>query len=169
MNWIDIVLFIVIAAVAVLEMARGFGRAIFDALALYGALWVAEMLAAPLADHLQFNPHHSVNHCVILAVLLLALGALAIVLSRFVYEATLINTGMFEGLLGLCAGVAVGMIAAHGIVRVLSMSDPAGVMLAIVHGSGLGSEMLSFSSYHSVLDTLTNLTAGHNDLPNANS
>ena len=169
MNWLDIVLFVIIAAAAGIEMVRGFGRAVLDALALYGALWIAEAVASPIADHVHFNPSHSVNHCVILALLLLGLGALAIVLSRFVYEATLINAGMFEGLLGICAGVAVGMVAAHGLVRVLSLSDPTGGMLAAVNNSGLGGEMLSFSTYHSVLDTLTNLTAGSHDLSSANS
>jgi uncharacterized membrane protein required for colicin V production len=169
MNWLDIVLFLVIGFAAFYEMTRGFGRAALDAFALYGALWAADALSVPFAGSVRLSPHPSLNHCIAYAVLLLVCGAFSLILSKFVYGMTMINTGMFEGLLGLGAGLGVGMMAAHGLVRVLAMSDPTGGALQTVTESFLGNEMLSFTTYHSVMSTLTNLTAGRHDLPNVNS
>jgi uncharacterized membrane protein required for colicin V production len=164
-NWLDVVLLLLLLGVAGLEMFRGFGRAVLDALALYGALWSADALSPSVADNLRLTAHPDVNHCVAYGLLLLALGAASLGLSRLVYNLTLMHTGMFEGLLGLGAGLAVGMILAHGLVRVMVMSDPTGRAGQTVTESFLGNEMLSFTTYHSIIDTLSSDTATQRDLP----
>ena len=169
MHWLDIVLFLVIGTVSVAEMARGFGRAILDALAVYGALWAADALSVPLAASVHLSPHPSLNHCVAYAVTLLAFGSFSLAVARFIYGMTMLHTGMFEGLLGLGAGVAVGMMAAHSIVRVIAMSDPTGQSAQMVGDSFLGNEMLSFTTYHTFLNTLSGTTTLHRDLPDINS
>lgn len=169
MNWLDVVLFLVVGTAAILEMTRGFGRAALDALALYGALWAADALSIPLASSVHLDPHATVNHGIAYGVLFLTFGAFSLTISRFVYSVTMFHTGMFEGLLGLSAGMAVGMMAAHGIVRVIAMSDVTGQGAQMVSDSFMGNEMLSFTTYHSVLNTLTNLTAAHPDPSNVGS
>lgn len=162
MTWLDIILGVLLVGVAVVEMCRGFGRSIFDALALYGALWLSDAAT-------RFIPAGStpLSHGCLFGLLFLTFGALSIVVSRIVYHATLVHTGMFEGLLGAVAGVAVGMILAHGLVRTVILSDTAGQSGArLVSESFLGSEMLSFTTYHSVLETLTGITNTHRALPN---
>lgn len=166
MTWLDIVLGVLLVGVAVLEMCRGFGRSVFDALALYGALWLSDA-AAHYVSVAAFHPNTPVSHGLTFGVLFLTFGALAVLVSRLVYHATLIHTGMFEGLLGAVAGLAVGMILAHGLVRMVVLSDPAGQSgTRLVSESFLGSEMLSFTTYHSVLATLTDATNTHRALPN---
>lgn len=165
MTWLDIVLGVLLVMAAVLEMSRGFGRAIFDALALYGALWLAESLSHTL-DAAFFHPNTSISHCWTFGVLFLTFGALAFLVSGFVYHSTLLNMGMFEGLLGLGAGVAVGMILAHAVVRIVAMSDPTGHGSLLIADSFLGNEMLRFTTYHSFIETLSGVTASHRELPN---
>ena len=166
MTWLDIVLGMLLVGVAVLEMCRGFGRSVFDALALYGALWLSDA-AAHYVDAATFHPNTPISHGLTFGLLFVTFGALGILTSRLVYHATLVNTGMFEGLFGIFAGLAVGMILAHGLVRVVVLSDPAGQSGArLVSESFLGNEMLSFTTYHSVLATLTDATNTHRALPN---
>jgi uncharacterized membrane protein required for colicin V production len=169
MNWLDIVLFLVIATAALLEMSRGFGRAALDALGLYAALWVANALSIPLASSVHLNPHPEINQCVAYGLLLVVFGAFSLAVSRFVYGATMLHMGMFDGMLGLAAGLAVGMMMAHGIARTIAMSDATGQNAQIVSESFLGNEMLSFATYHSVLNSLTGMTAPRHTLPDVNS
>lgn len=166
MTWLDIVLGILLVGVAALEMCRGFGRSVFDALALYGALWLADA-ATHYVDAAAFHPNTPISHGLTFGLLFLTFGALALLVSRFVYHATLVHTGMFEGLLGALAGLAVGMILAHGLVRLVVLSDIAGQSGArLVSESFLGNEMLSFTTYHSMLTTLNDATNTHRTLPN---
>jgi len=166
MTWLDIVLGVLLIGVAVLEMCRGFGRAVFDALALYAALWLSDAAARALGAA-TFHPNTPFSHGWTFGLLFLTFGSLGLLLSKFVYYSTLANAGMFEGLLGIGAGLAVGMILAHGLVRVAVLSDLGGQSGArLVSESFLGNEMLSFTTYHSVLATLTGVTNTHRELPN---
>ncbi len=169
MSWLDVVLILVIGGCAVVEMARGFGRAAFDALLLYAALWSAEAAALPLARQVHLANGAAVNHADAYAILLVVFGSTALGLSRFVYGMTLFDAGMFDSLLGLAAGIAAGMVAAHGIVHALDMADPNGTAgAALVASSLVGREMLNFPTFHSVMDTVTGATTYRRELPNAN-
>ena len=168
MNWLDIVLILVIGAVAVVQMVRGFGRAAFDALLLYAALWGADAAALPLAQHVHLANGAAVNHADADALLLVVFGAAALGLSRWVYGMTLFDAGMFDGLLGLGAGLVAGMVAAHGIVHALAMADPDGIGNAVLVANSLvGREMLDFPTFHSVMDTITGAASYHREMPGA--
>ncbi|MBV9850919.1 MAG: hypothetical protein JO250_14700 [Armatimonadetes bacterium] len=166
MNWLDLVLILVIGGAVVLEMVRGIGRAAFDALLLYAALWGADAAALPLAARVHLADGAAVNHADIYALLLVTFGVAALGVARFLYGMTQFDAGMFEALLGLGAGAATGMIAAHGIVRALAMADPTGTAgAATVAGSFVGHEMLTFPTYHAVMDTVTGATSYRRELP----
>ena len=166
MDWLDLVLILVIGGIATAGMVRGFGRASLDALLLYAALWGANAAYLPLAAQVHLANGAAVNHADVYALLLVAFGAGALGISRFLYGMTLLDTGMFEGLLGLGAGVAAGMIAAHGIAHAVAMADPNGTAgAALVAASFVGREMLSFPTFHSLMDTLTGATSYHRSLP----
>ena len=167
MNWLDLVLILVIGGIAAVEMVRGFGRAAFDALLLYAALWCASAADLPLSAQVHLANGAAANHADVYALLLVVFGGIAVGVSRFLYGMTLFDTGMFEGLLGLGTGVAAGMIAAHGIVRAIAMADPNGTAgAALVAASFVGHEMLGFPTFHSVMDTLTGATSYRRSLPN---
>ncbi len=168
MNALDFTLGLLLAAVTVVQTARGFGRAVLDALALYAALWLASTLATPLAALLPSGTADALA-CAY-GVLLVSCGAGCLLLSRWAYSMTLVHTGMFEGLLGMAAGAACGMMAAHGIARALTLADPAGQGSALLVQNGfLAHEMLSFPTYHAVLNTLTGITSSQRQLPDVNA
>ena len=168
MNWLDILLLLLIVGVAVLGMVRGLGRAAFDALGLYGALWAASTLAPLLAAHLTLNAGGAaVNLSWVFGILFVLLGALMLGVSWYVHSLTRFDAGMFDKLLGLAAGVAMGVIVAHSLVAALVTSDPHRVAsAALVADAPVGREMYEFPAYHSVMDTITGATTYRRELPN---
>lgn len=166
MNWLDIVVVLILGAVAAVECQRGFGRAVPDALCLYGALWVANTAAPSLSATVHLHSDPAANGAWVYGIMLAVCAAIALGISRFVYNSTQMDAGVFDRALGLAAGVAVGMMTAHGFVRVLAMGlagEPSGAFF--VADSFLGSEMLSFNTYHSILNVLTGYPSLHRDLP----
>ncbi len=167
MSWLDYVLIFLIAGTVALEMFRGFGRSVFDALLLYAAIFSANVLSLPLAMHVRFHSGAAINHSYAYVLLLVVFGVLALGLSRFVYSMTLINTGMFEWLLGIGCGIAAGMMIAHSIVHAMDMADPSQTGNGRLIATGpVTHEMLDFTTYHSVLETLTGVQAYRRSLPN---
>ena len=55
MNSLDVVLLLLIVAVGVAGVVRGFGRTILDALALYAGLWGASLAAPPVAARISLH------------------------------------------------------------------------------------------------------------------
>ena len=115
MNWLDITLGVLIVALAVVGLVRGFGKTVFDALALYAALWLASTLAPVLAAHLSLHAGTpGVNQSWAFGSLFVGSSAgMLLGVSWYVFGMTQLNAGMFDKLLGMVAGVAAGMILAH--------------------------------------------------------
>ncbi len=168
MNWLDILLLLLIAGAGALGLKRGFGRAAFDALGLYAALWLASALAPLLAAHLNLQAGGSgVNRSWAFGLLFVALGALCLGIAWYCHGLTQFEAGFFDKLFGLVGGVAVGMILAHGLVAVLVTSDPQReASAALVSQGTVGTELYSFPAYHSAVDTLTGATTYRRELPN---
>jgi uncharacterized membrane protein required for colicin V production len=166
MSWLDLVLIMVIVGCACGGVIRGFGKAALDALFLYGALWAADLAAPALAAQIKLGDGAAVNHADADALLFIVFGGLALMIARWVYGMTLIDLGMFDKLLGMCAGLAAGMVIAHGIVHPVVMADPRGnAGGSLVASSTVGNEMLDFPTYHSVMDTLTGANTYRQSLP----
>ena len=151
-NALDIVLALVILTAAVVQAVRGFGRAVWDAGLLWGALALAN-LVSPLLGGVPLA----------YGVVLVVFGALALLLSRWLYSVTQGHAGAFNGLLGLAAGLAAGVMLAHGTVRILSATG--GMGRAQVAESPLGSEMLTFQTFHATLQNLQAETLSQRPLP----
>ena len=168
MNWLDILLLLLIAGAGALGLKRGFGRAAFDALGLYGALWLASTLAPLLASHLTLNAGGAaVNRSWAFGLLFAASDALGLGLAWYCHGMTHFEAGLFDRLFGLVGGVAAGMILAHVLVAALITSDPQRVASAALVSQGtVGTELYSFPAYHSVIDTITGATSYRRELPN---
>jgi len=161
MNALDIILGIVILGAVALETFRGFGRALFDGLALYATLWVSSTSSSMLASSVHIASTTAGSQAILFGLIFVIVGALGIVLSRFVYGSILLNLGMFDHFMGLLAGIAVGLILAHSIVRVIDIGSSNSAGPSIVASSSIGQECLTFDSYHSFVNTLYSETAGH--------
>ncbi len=168
MNWLDIFLLLLLAGAAVLGAARGFGRAALDALGLYAALCLASFLAPLLAAHLTLTAGGAAeNRGWAFAMLFVLLGALALGLAWYCHGLTRFEAGAFDKLFGLVGGAALGVILAHGLVNTLVTSDPKRVAsAALVSRGAVGTELYSFPSYHSAMDTITGAASYRRELPN---
>ncbi len=168
MNWLDILLLLLIAGAAALGLKRGYGRAAFDALGLYAALWLASAVAPSLAAHLTLQVGGpSVNLSWAFGLLFVLFGALGLGLAWYCYGLVPLEAGLFDRLFGLVGGVAAGMVLAHGLVATLVTSDPQRVASAALVSQGtVGTELYSFPAYHSALDTVTGATSYRRELPN---
>ncbi len=168
MNGLDIGLVILIAAVGVVGLVRGFGRTSLDTLAVYAALWAASAASVPLAAHLSLHAGGvGVNQSWAFGLLLVVSGALLLGVSWYVYGLTQFDAGMFDKLLGLAAGVVAGIILAHGVTQALVTADPQCVASAAMVNTGtVGGELYGFGEYHAVMDTITGSKTYLRDAPN---
>ena len=168
MNWLDILLLLLIVGAAALGLKRGFGRAAFDALGLYAALWLASALAPALAAHVTLQAGGAgVNQSWAFGLLFVLLGAFGLGLAWYCYGLVPLEAGLFDRLLGLVGGIAAGMILAHSLVSTLVRSDPQReASAALVTQGTVGSELYGFPAYHSALDTVTGATSYRRELPN---
>lgn len=168
MNWLDILLLLLIAGAGALGLNHGFGRAAFDALGLYAALWLTSTLAPPLAAQLSLHVGGAaVNRSWAFGLLFVILGTLCLGIACYCHGLTQFEAGSFDKLFGLVGGIAAGMILAHGLVSTLVTSDPQReASAALVSQGTVGTEMYSFSAYHSAIDTLTGATSYRRELPN---
>ena len=157
MNGLDIALVVLIVGIGVVGIVRGFGRTLLDALALYAALWLSSAAMPMVAGRISLHAGGSaVNQGWALGLLFVVFGGLLLALSWYVYGMTQFDAGMFDKLLGLVAGLAAGAIVAHGIVTPMVTADPTCVAAASLVNTGtVGSELYSFTNYHSVMDTIT--------------
>ena len=168
MNWLDILLLALIAGAAGLGLKRGFGRASFDALGLYAALWLASFLTPLLASRVTLNAGGAaMNRSWAFGLLFVLLGAFCLGIAWYCHGMTHFEAGLFDKLFGLVGGIAAGMILAHGLVSTLVKSDPQREASAALVSSGtVGSELYSFPAYHSAMDTITGATSYRRELPN---
>lgn len=166
MNWLDILLLLLIVGAGTLGIKRGFGRASFDALGLYGALWLAAFLAPLLAAHFNLNAGGAaVNRSWVFALLFVLIGALCLGIAWYCHGLTQFEAGLFDKLFGLVGGLAAGMVLAHGLVSTLITSDPQRTASAALVSQGtVGTELYSFPSYHSAIDSITGATTYRRDL-----
>ena len=165
MNWLDIVVLMILVGVAALESARGFGQALLDALLLYGALWLAQTCAPLLAPSLPLFAGPAAGRGLAYGLLLAGFGALAFLIGLHLHRHTMIDAGVCERMFGLAAGAAVGIIVAHGFMRIVSLNLTGGADAALIAGSFMGNEMLSFTTYHALIGSLTGDAPMHRSLP----
>jgi uncharacterized membrane protein required for colicin V production len=166
MNWLNLVLILIIGGFAAFEMIRGFGKGVIDALLLYAALFAADFAAPNLAKQVHFADGAAANHADADAALLIVFSVLSLFFSRWVWGMTMIDLGMFEKLMGLCTGLAAGVIVAHGVVHSIAMADPSGEHgAALVASSTVGNEVLDFPTYHAMMQTVTGANSYRQDLP----
>jgi len=159
--WLTVILWIILISAAVLQAFRGFGRAIFDTLCLYAALWCASASthAAAGAIHLSSDPDS--NHAGVFAALFVVYAVLGILVSRYVYSMTHFHLGMMEALLGLCAGIGAGIILCHAVTCVVNFSGSGnGLGQSLVAQSPIGHELYSFDSFHSTMTAIEDSTGG---------
>lgn len=165
MNWLDIVILMILVGAVVFESARGFGQALLDALLLYGALWLSDTFAPLLAQHLPLVAGFAASRGIAYGVLLAGFGSVALYLALLLHRQTMIDAGVCDRMFGLAAGAAVGIIFAHSFMRLIALNLPGGSEATLIAGSFMGNEMLSFTTYHALITSLTSDAPLHRSVP----
>lgn len=157
MNWLDILLLLLVVGIGGLGVARGFGRSAFDAAGLYAALAAAAALAPLLAAHLTLSAGGAgINKSWAFGLLFALLAGVGLAAAWFLHGTMPLNAGVFDKLLGLAAGLAAGAIVAHALLSALVTADPHRVAAAaLVRSGSVGTELYSFPTYHSAMNTIT--------------
>jgi uncharacterized membrane protein required for colicin V production len=164
MNGLDVLIVLLVVGIAALQAFRGFGRASFDVLAVYGALWVANTYSVQFSHTIHLRADDNDNLSTVFCLTTIVGVAIALLVSRFVYGATMMDAGMFDPFLGFVAGLAVGIMCAHSVVKTIDISDPDGKGSGIMIAQGLlGNETLNFTTYHSMMNTVTGASTYHRE------
>src|SRR3569833_2263478 len=165
MNWLDVLIIITLVVAVIVETMRGFGRAVFAALALFGVLWLASTASGPISHAMPLSSDPGVAKAYAYGILAVGGTVVGLMLSHFAYASMLLHAGMFDHFLGLVLGVCVGMMLSHGMVRSMALSDPDGKGSAqVVMDGPVSSEMYDFHNYHTVVDQITGAANNHREL-----
>ena len=155
-NWIDASIAIFFAGAFVLEMKRGFGRAVFDLAALLLALRITWALGEALSGSARLAGNGHTNQAILYVTGFLIVGAALVVLGKLVYSTTLVSTDVFEPLLGGLCGLGIAIIASHVLVQTIALGVGGDSAPVVIADSVLGTEFLRFDSYHQMLELLYN-------------
>jgi len=166
MNWLDLLVIVILVGAVIVETMRGFGKAVFDALIIYGVLWLAFVAAPPFAKAMPMSNNSSMAMAYAYGIVATAGIGIGLVLSRFAYGSLLPHAGMFDHFLGLVLGVFVGMMFSHALVKTVHFSDQAGTdpSTGVVATGPVASEMYDFHNYHSVVDQITGIESYHREI-----
>jgi uncharacterized membrane protein required for colicin V production len=156
MGAFDIALAAIILIATVVQGFRGFGRAVFDCLGLYMALILAHCAYLPLSGAVHFHSGAADNHAAAYTVIFVLSSIIMLCVSRWVYGTVLYNAGVFDQLLGVVAGIVLGIMIAHGITTSIALTDPTGNgQVASYTDTPLSDEVLNFTSYHKFMDSIS--------------
>lgn len=156
LSWIDLVIILIFAGTVVLETKRGFGRSLFDLAAVLVTVRTAPMVADPLAKTMHISAHAPTNQAYIYAGVFVVTGGLLVLLGKLVYDSTLISAETFDAVLGGLLGVGVAIVLCHAMVRTVALTSGAEEPPVAITQSALGTEFLTFDSYHRLLEVLYN-------------
>ena len=159
MSWLDLVAMVLLIAGVVVGSMRGFGRALFDAIALVISAKVATMLYAGLADSMTLSQNPHANQALCMMILFVVVGAITVVVGNLIQNSLLLSLDAFDPILG----AILGLPAAGAVVYVL-----VGIMIAKTGGadaptaqayvnSWAAYHFYYFNSYHSMIETFRHI------------
>ena len=150
----DFIVVAVFALALAVEVKRGFGRAVFDFAALLVAVRAAPMLAEALSRWIRPAPTPA-NEAVLYAVSFAIIGGVLVFLGKLLYDATLVSAETFDPLLGGFCGIAMAIILCHVLMRTVALAaGPAESVPQVIRDSAMGTEFLTFESYHRLVNVL---------------
>ena len=157
MNWIDVILFTIMAGAVLLEMKRGFGRTIFDFAALLVTMRLVSMLLPGLSHSIKLAADPHINEARLYVLSFILIGGLLLSLGKLIYDTTLVSADTFDALLGGIFGFGVGLMLCHALVKAIALTAGPNAIPDVIANSAFGTEFLTFQSYHDLMHTLYNL------------
>jgi uncharacterized membrane protein required for colicin V production len=158
MTWVDFAIAVLLVGAVALEIKRGFGAALFDALAVVISMRAAYLLVNPdtgvFKAYWADVPAHAgfgylfafIGFCVV-----------TLFIAHLIYGTLLFSADVFDPLLGGIMGIVVGVTICHVLVSSLTMMELPGGGENAVKYSAFAPELLNFTMYHNVLNLMETL------------
>jgi uncharacterized membrane protein required for colicin V production len=156
-TWFDIVAILVLIVIAWLESLRGFGRSLFDLLGAVVTLKLAPILSDWLATSYPVIAKGGPSQSFWLGMVVLVMGAAIIVITRLIYQSTLLSLDYLDPVAGGLLGLATGLIVVFFFLRVLQLDWTGTAQAKVLMDSFVGQELLDLRSYRHVVEALQNL------------
>jgi len=158
MNVIDGLLVALVVGLVALEAKRGFGRAVYDFVALLLTVRGVPLLVPHVAGVVHLAPDAPANQAAWFGILFVVFGTILLFIGNLAYESTLITLDTLDPFLGGVLGLGVAVIVGHAIVNSLALAAHTnGAPPEILANSRLGMEFYHFVTYHEVIDFLSSL------------
>ena len=157
MNWFDVVAILLVLLVAWIESLRGFGRAIFDFVGALIALRIAIFAGKPLATAVPLLQPEAHSEALWMGATFVLLTVLIIIATKYIYETTLLSLDVLDPIVGGLFGLGSGIIVAHLFMRSLLTAYAGTDFATVVLNSFMGQELITFRTYHIVVQALQNL------------
>jgi hypothetical protein len=87
----------------------------------------------------------------------LVMGAVIILVTRLIYQSTLLSLDYLDPVAGGLLGIASGLIVIFFFLRVLQLDWAGTAQAKVLIESFVGQELLNLRSYHTVVEALQNL------------
>jgi hypothetical protein len=156
-TWFDIVAILMLVIIAWLESLRGFGRSLFDLLGAILTLKLAPILSDWLATSYPVIAKGGPSQAFWLGATVLVMGAVIILVTRLIYQSTLLSLDYLDPVAGGLLGIFSGLIVVFFFLRVLQLDWAGTAQAKVLMDSFVGQELLNLRSYHNVVEALQNL------------
>jgi len=162
MMLVDVIVVLIFVVITVVESVRGFGRALFDTIALIVVLKACKLLSPSLASSVIFYGSPTANAGFSFLLLFVVMGVVGLILAKLLYEALLWTLDAFDtfvgGLIGLIASGVVASALMHGLYLwgggFTQHVAPFGIAM---QRSWAGQEFLEWRTYNAILGFLRSL------------
>ena len=161
-GWFDILTVSVMLGVVAFEMRQEFGRALLDMALLLAAVYVSRSVSPWVAGAVHLHPDAALNQTVVTGGLFVVLAALGIALSRFLHRCSRWTMDQFDPVFGLAFGLVAAVVVGHSLTHFVAgvSSVPGAGPPPFVSRSVVAQELVSFRSYHYLVDTLERYQKG---------
>ncbi|HEY3298539.1 MAG TPA: CvpA family protein [Armatimonadota bacterium] len=153
-TWVDAAIVVLLLAVVILEIKRGFGQAVFDVLALVVTMRLSFILVNPVDGVIKVAAETPAHQGLVYLVVFIVTSIIALFIGHMIYNNMLFTADAFEAALGGVLGVVVGVILCHVLVTSLNMMGGADDATNVVKNSRIAPEFLEFTTYHRLMDFL---------------
>lgn len=155
LSWLDFTIIGIFVLFIAVEIKRGFGKAVFDFVALLVAVTALPMFSKTMSGF-QFSADPASNDAAVLAVSFLILGIILVVIGKLIADTLLFSLEPFDPFIGGLFGFGSAVIVCHVLIKAVAVSVGTEGIPDIVRSSSMAFELLTFETYHQIVEMLYN-------------
>jgi Co/Zn/Cd efflux system component len=156
LTWVDLLIVLVVIGAVLWEVRRDFGHSLLDTVAVLLSLRAAMLIWPAAARAMPLGVTDATNRGLWLLLSFLLCAGIGLFLARLAHQATRWSLDTFDPVFGFVFGITAAVIACHVIVKAIAImyADKHGLPQSVAQ-SALGQELLTFRSYHHLVEFLS--------------